>query len=252
MEVITIKRYYCPQCGHDQLNKKGYTPDGRQRVKCLGCGKSSTIGVRKMGEAKFDPKKLLPIMHKDPIKFNREELYAMGWLIADGSLSKTHQMSITIEPSDEYALGYIKQALSISNNIKKAKCGTKRKYYSRLTWGYKHADPYWEKLGLIINKTGNEIWLPYMENSHFIRGFLDGDGCVSGKKILFTSSSIDFVQALQKTVFNIIENFGSLTFTRGAYNLQYFGTHAKALGEWLYQDSKNLRLERKYKKYLDI
>jgi len=252
MEIITIKRYYCPYCGHDQLNKKGYTPDGRQRFKCLGCRKSSTLNVRKMGEAKFDPKKLLPIMHKDPIKFNKEELYAMGWLIADGSLSKTHQMSITIDPDDEYALGYIKQALSISNNIKKAKCGSKGKYYSRLTWGYKHADPYWEKLGLINNKTGNKVWIPYMQKSHFIRGFLDGDGYVLGKKILFTCSSIDFLQSLQKAIFNVIENFGSLIFVKGAYNLQYSGTNAKALGEWLYQDSEGLRLERKYEKYKSI
>ena len=252
MEIINIKRYYCPHCGHDQLNKKGYTPDGRQRFKCLGCGRSSIMGVRKMGEAKFDPKKLLPIMHKDPIKFNKEELYSMGWLIADGSLSKTHQMSITINPDDDYALGYIKQALSISNDIKRAKCGSKGKYYSRLTWGYKHADSYWERLGLVQDKTGNEVWLPYMMSPHFIRGFLDGDGCVSGKKILFTCSSIDFIQSLQKTIFNVIENFGSLTFVRGAYNLQYFGTHAKSLGDWLYKDSKGLRLERKYKKYLEI
>ena len=191
-------------------------------------------------------------MHLDPIKYDKKILYSLGLLIADGSISKTNQMSITLHPDDGYILEYVRSALSISNKIKKVSCGNKNVKYCRLTWGYKHSYPYWQKVGMIHNKTNNEIWLPYMENFHFLRGYLDGDGCIYKDNIIFSCGSLRFLQSIQNWIQEYTDNLGFLNKKRGCYSLRYFGKYAKYIGDLIYKDSDYLRLERKYVKYLNL
>lgn len=261
MELITLTRYYCPKCGHDQLQKKGKTKDGRQRYKCLGCLRNSINGGLKKGEKVFKEEKLLPILLKDQKTFTLGELYSLGLLISDGCIDNQNRLTISLQYEDGYILEYVKKFLLISNEVKtyetkksenSSSWSIRGKLYKRLTWGYKFAPPYWEKLGMIQNKTSNEVWLPYMNSWSFIRGFLDGDGCISNNKIIFTCANIDFLQNLQKFIGSYINNFGSLYKDGSAFDLAFTGIFALELGNYLYKDSEGLRLERKYQKYLEI
>lgn len=261
MEIINLTRYYCPACGHDQLQKKGKTKDGRQRYKCQACSKRSTYGSLKKGERFFKPEKLLPILLKNQDELSLGELYSMGLLISDGCIDIKNRLTISLQYKDGYILEYVKSFLLIPNEVKvyetkksetSSSWSVAGRKYKRLIWGYKFATPYWEKLGMLQNKTGNEIWLPYMNSWSFIRGFLDGDGCISNNKIIFTCANIDFLQNLQKFIGSYINNFGSLYKDHSAFDLSFTGKHALELGNYLYQDSEGLRLERKYNKYLEI
>jgi len=49
------KREYqrCPHCGSDDTKSAGTTNDGRRREKCMGCGRSWTVGEKmKLGRKK--------------------------------------------------------------------------------------------------------------------------------------------------------------------------------------------------------
>ena len=249
MEIITFKRLYCPHCNSDDLIKKGFTKDGRQRYKCFDCKKSFTEDKRPMGSPLFNKEKLLNFMNDDTYNFNKEVMYSLGLLVADGSISKTNQMSITLKEEDAYILNHVKNGLGINNTIRNAKCGRQNKIYKRLTWGYKHSYPYWERVGMIHNKTGNEIWLPYMENFHFLRGYLDGDGCIYKNRIIFNCGSLEFLQQLQRWLQNYTDNLGSLCKGHGCFTLSYSGKDMNTICELIYNDSDNLRLERKYNKW---
>ena len=251
MLITKITRFYCPKCGYDQLIKKGFTPDGRQRFRCLECNKTSTYKVRSMGSSLFNPKKLLPFMFKSYQKLNKQELYSLGLLIANGSLSKANQMSITLQKDDGYILNYVKEALAIPNPVGLVVCGNKKKEYARLTWGYKYAEPYWKEYGLIKCKTKHEFWLTYMNSFHFLRGYLDGNGCISKDRLIFSCGALRFLQSLQEWLSNFFVDLGYLYKGHGCYTLEYrHKTSAKIL-ELIYQDSLNLRLEKKYNKYLE-
>lgn len=253
---------YCEECNSDKFKNRGKTPDGRQRIQCLSCHKSYTIGVRRMGEELYSESKMLPLLLKNPEDFSKEEFWSMGLLIADGSLSKTNQMSITLKQEDTNTLELLREALRIPNEVKPTFSYIKDKEtqqkikvtYSRLTWGYKFATEKWQEIGLIQGKTSNEVWLPYMENSHFVRGFFDGDGgfSLSSNRATFSGASFSFLESLQKYLNTILKNEGSLNFSNGAWNLSYSGQYALGLGSFMYQNSEEWRMKRKFDTFLQI
>ena len=159
-------------------------------------------------------------------------------------------MSITLQERDQDILDTIRRCLLIDNEVREAIChysykGQKTsKVYKRLTWANKYAAKFWEYFGLINNKTGNEIWLPYMANTHFVGGFLDGDGgiCISKGyiRLYFSCPSLNFMGKLRLYINNLINNMGSMTFSKGCYNLQYAGQYALKLAAALYKDSEGI------------
>ena len=102
--------------------------------------------------------------------------------------------------------------------------------------------------------------------SHFIRGEFDGDGCfyikkdkhrIHNNKYLDSNfvGNIDFLSVLKDKIKEKIDidptNFRIVNknCNRRIYHLTYFGKKAIVLGNYIYQDSENLRLERKFKIY---
>ena len=97
--------------------------------------------------------------------------------------------------------------------------------------------------------------------SHFIRGEFDGDGCFyifrNGKYKYLNSTftgNVDFLSVLKNKIkehTNIdAANLSSIKKCNPKIKkLEYNGKKAIALGDYIYKDSKNLRLERKYEIY---
>ena len=91
---------------------------------------------------------------------------------------------------------------------------------------------------------------------NFIRGFFDGDGCISiGKTISrlhfnITSAALDFLNDIQPILSNIATKNGSIYKEKNtnAYHLRYTGKAALNILNWLYKDS-TIYLNRKYIKY---
>lgn len=90
----------------------------------------------------------------------------------------------------------------------------------------------------------------------FIRGFLDGDGCIyvdanTSNYISFTAYSKDFLESINNCIVNntIISN-GSFINVVNSWRLSFFGKEriTKIL-EWIYNPLPKLLLRRKFEKW---
>jgi hypothetical protein len=258
-----IDKIWCLNCGGSLYSKNGKVSFNRQRVKCLICGTQTIIGAMKQGEKMFQEVKLLPFLRKDNSELSKGELYSLGFLIADGSVSQHVQLSCNILKKDVEVLEIIKRELCFNNDIKYYTRNDTRQETVLLTWQYKFAYPYLVAKGLCMNKTGNEFWLPYMNNSHFIRGLFDGDGCLFVNKIKhryelsFTSGCYNFLEDLNNNL-KVLYGVGASkvttqkNITGDSYRITIYKQGLLKILKELYKDSGALRLERKYNKYLEV
>lgn len=271
--VETIKTIWCVNCGNSNWGGKGYAENGKRRIKCKVCSKCTTIGALPPGTKTFKPERLLPVLTKNQSLLNREELYSLGFLMADGcrksSKKNIDNMCLSLDIKDAYILDTIQQALKFPNTPKEYKRNkiyngnSYIEHYKIISWSNNYAGSYWDKLGLFKNKTGNEVFLDYMCNSDFLRGLYDGDGNICFDEIRKTGR-IELASASKKFLEDILEFFKSvLNVDQGSiyvrnkgkndwYSLCFHHKSSLEIGNYLYRNSEGLRLERKYQKYLQI
>ena len=205
------------------------------------------------------------------INFNGDILttndaYILGLIWADGNLSR-NCIEIVLQESDRQILDdiskyvYNKDTLTyrkprnlISNNIE-YKCKPQVRF--RIT--SKDISNKLRKIGLKENKslTCN---LPILDEyfiPHFIRGLLDGDGCIYTKNIRSCKVDIISNHIMANEISNIInktlkirskvylktENVSTFTISGRLQILKFL--------EWIYKDA-DLKLDRKYKKYKEL
>src|SRR3989344_4135028 len=107
--------------------------------------------------------------------------YIIGLIVTDGNLSKDGR-HINITSKDEGYLLSIIKALGINNKIgKKSRGKSKEKIYSVLQFGDTKFYKYLLGIGLIQRKslTLGEIKIKERYFTDFLRGIIDGDGCIS-------------------------------------------------------------------------
>ena len=188
-----------------------------------------------------------------------EMAYIFGFWIADGNMGRNNN-KISFSSSDYDLIKMIKFTLNSGHKIGNWNNNFQLTIYNRTM----HNDLL--KLGGTPAKSLTiqfpEVPVKYL--SHFIRGYLDGDGSFFVKKInkrkdKYLASNfvgnIDFLTVLKDRI-KENANIDLTSFcipnkncNQRIYSLQYFGKKAIALGDYIYQDSENLRLERKYKIY---
>jgi len=258
-----IDNVWCLNCGYSLYIKNGIASHKRQKIKCCICGTQTIIGAMRQGETIFNESKLLPFLLKENHTLTNGELYSLGFLVADSSVSPHVQLRCNILKQDVQILQIIKKELCIKNNIKYYINKKTGQNTVSLTWQYKYAYAYLVNKGLCLNKTGNEMWLDFFNNSHFIRGFLDGDGCLFINKhkykyeLSFTSSCYQFLSDFNDNLKLLYGanafNITSLHYTsRTLYRITIYKHGLLKILHELYKDSEGLRLERNYSKYLEI
>ena len=106
------------------------------------------------------------------------------------------------------------------------------------------------------------FFIPKQYYSHFLRGFFDGDGCITIPKttkcllINFTSNykMLNSIRNLLMKWLNILVKSKNKSIpvmhNKNTGQLHFSGKNAIKILNWLYQNSDNLRMERKYKKYI--
>ncbi len=209
-------------------------------------------------------------------KWTPEMAYVLGFLYADGDIEDTKKSSRTqyvkFTSKDKELLVAIKDALGCNHRI------NARKPFAAIYPNgkiYKNSTCYYLRIGSkkmfadLVNigltpRKSLTIKFPSLIPSDFlkdfIRGYFDGDGCVTiktgigkrGQKILkglaviFTSGSRDFLEGLAD---NANRFFGlqkkDIYFNRNAYYLKYNTKESLRLFE-LFYDSRNLFLKRKF------
>jgi hypothetical protein len=200
---------------------------------------------------------------------NKEEVsYFLGLLWADGNVSeKTTSVALALVEKDKYILEklafYVQPEKPL--NYREVKKGNSQNQYKCVINSKKIK----EKLisyGCGPRKTFNLDWpkINFDENNirHFIRGFLDGDGCVfipENLRRIYIGfvGDIVFLSALKDIIESRLDITCSLSkeIKGKAKNIRmlciYGGKQAETFGDYIYKDS-NIFLNRKYDKYLKI
>ncbi|WP_297419399.1 LAGLIDADG family homing endonuclease [Clostridium sp.] len=142
--------------------------------------------------------------------------YILGFLYADGSVSANkYYLSIDISIEDIEIIDLISKELYITPPKYMYKTIKNRKYV-KLCVGSKKICSDLINLGCIPNKTflikfPNENQVPNYLLSHFIRGYFDGDGCITTKEGIRPMATI----------------IGTLDFLDGVYNILNFNNIKK-------------------------
>lgn len=196
-----------------------------------------------------------------------EKAYWLGFIFADGSIIKTsknmdkyNRLSICLSKKDEHHLEKFTNAIEYpKDNIKHANCSNLGEYpqsYVRIN-----------SIALVddlisLNCNPNKTFTPSFPSNKdipsnlirdFVRGYFDGDGCISGKvksPLFEITSELYAIQQLQDILMNSCNlSKTKLRFCRNSYTLRYGGTNQiKKIFHYLY-DGATVFLERKYKKF---
>jgi intein-encoded DNA endonuclease-like protein len=180
-----------------------------------------------------------------------EKAYFLGIMYSDGSVF-SNQFYLKLK--DEDVVVKFRNALKCSYPIKH----NEFPYYNyTLQISSKEMCNDLIKLGCVPNKT-KIIKFPNIEPylyKHFIRGFMDGDGCIrvgktKGKCVIdFTSASYTFLIQLQEILCNIATHIRICKESKyDVWHLRCGGKQVQSILDWIYQDS-TVYMDRKYFKY---
>lgn len=180
--------------------------------------------------------------------------YFLGLMYSDGSVS-TKNFQFYIKLKDEDILIKFKNELRAESPIKRFervfsayifRVSSKKLCESLIKWG------------CVPNKT-RILQMPILKQDlyrHFIRGFYDGDGCLSldkkiyHNKIDITCASINFLNQIRPYITAKAFTNGCITKekTHDVWHLKYGGYQVVKILDWLYENS-NYYLIRKFVKY---
>lgn len=188
-----------------------------------------------------------------------EKAYILGFLYADGYVNENKTcVEIGLAEKDEEILHKINNAIGSTKEIEKriVKAFGGEFPSVRLTLYSKKLVEDLKKQGCHTRKTydlsrpSNDVF-PEELKRHFIRGYFDGDGCISNKIICIvgTKDMLDYIiEDLQQNAG--INKTGSFTMTGEAYQWSHYcRVDVPKVFNYLYKDS-NIYLERKYNKFL--
>jgi hypothetical protein len=194
-----------------------------------------------------------------------EKSYWLGFLFADGYISnKEFVVGLGLQASDVVHLHKFNRFMECEYNyvtycFKK----TNNKIYDAYKWSIRNEN-LWNTLnnyGCIPNKSlvlkfpSTTIFKDISLIKHFIRGYWDGDGCIS---LTTKSNSINVLGTEQflnelKSYIPYLKNkkLYQRNKDKNTFILQTTGINAEETIRFLYQDA-TVYLDRKYKKYLDL
>lgn len=198
-----------------------------------------------------------------------EKAYWLGFIFADGFVTKNKYIGIALSNKDENHLEKFKKAIESNHIIHTYKCDEKSysnpdNFYSKIIFKSEIMSNVLKKYGCIEQKS-LKLKFPNIEKQYykdFIRGYFDGDGSFS-----FSHKNYDFkivgTREFLIEIINILNKELNLNMTEENLYKRYkndkntfytsIGNKTKTLQflNYIYEDS-NIYLDRKYKKYLDF
>lgn len=189
-------------------------------------------------------------------EYNPESCYWAGFIASDGYVRNDRDaVCLHICNDDISHLYKIKELTNYEGNISNSKrecsitfCG---KWFSEKLFDNYNITPRKTHNITISDKIPKEML------KHYIRGYFDGDGCISDNNgyphIDFSSSS----EKLLKQLIGIFQDIGVQLQTKkgqpeiNGIQINYSCSNAMKILKWIYKESTYLtRLDRKYNKYL--
>ena len=195
---------------------------------------------------------------------NQDKAYMLGFFYADAynisSYDKhLYNISLLLQPCDKYMLERMRENMGMEREVKTIINSTNKKPYVKIEIMNKHMVLRLDELGIVRNKTRKTAFPFYLSKelySHFVRGLLDGDGCIvhSLNRVTMVGS-----KQLMNDLANVIEEYVGFRQHVGEYKISpgicYMHISAKwkieAFLDWVYKDA-DMKLLRKYELYLRI
>ena len=212
--------------------------------------------------------KNLSIDHNFFEKIDTEEkAYILGFLLADGNIyisGNSYKLRFSIAIQDINILYKIKDILHLNSKIgiqkRKGRENSQEECY--LSWTSKKQFKDLEKYGIVPNKTFVSIF-PINEinpnvRHHFIRGFFDGDGCVSisiekNRQAVSFVGTYHLIYDLREYLCRVLNIYNVVISERTKKNTMYqimwsSKETVKLFYNYLYKDA-TIYLERKKEKF---
>ena len=177
-----------------------------------------------------------------------EKAYWLGFIMADGCINGK-SLQITLNNQDRRHL--IKFLENIESNYKIYDYGD----YSYLSIRSQKIVQTLSRYGIVPRKTFKTYFPKQITKNlqrHFIRGILDGDGCIhvgkqGQKRIHFSGTRVLMQQIQEILMLNCSVSMTKLGKTKNTYVLMYCGNkQAKRILNYLYCDA-NIYLDRKFR-----
>ena len=204
------------------------------------------------------------IFNKDSFNvFTPEGCYWAGFIAADGNIS-TGRLTIMLNSIDIGHINKFCDFMKLQNrNIEEVIAGCANTNCSRLRLSsVELANSLFINFNIVSNKS--LILLPPKEIPedlirHYIRGFFDGDGCISWCKsnnspeFSITTGSYDILNWIKTNIKKNV-NVGNPSILKrknsNCFSLKFGGSQAYKIMDWLYENTnENIRLDRKFEKH---
>ena len=183
---------------------------------------------------------------------NKEKTYWLGWIYSDGYITaKGFGLSLTL--SDSYILNILKDLIEYEGKLLIKKPNKTSKEAKSLIITSKKLKKSLELLGLKRNKSLTLKFPTYIPNNlinHFIRGLIEGDGCVytdiNNKTTISYTGTYDMCLGVQKEFEKIGVKSNKIYNNKNIYSISYTNKEALIkIYNFLYKNTDNLKLIRK-------
>lgn len=198
---------------------------------------------------------------------NEHKAYWLGFIYADGSHScKRYSLRICLKKEDAYILKEFYKDIGCNREISYF---LNKQYNQEYAYAYVQ-HPYLSKTllekGVPADKSFKIIFppdniVPETYKKDFIRGYFDGDGCISNPKIYYKISysitgNYDFLNGLKKYLLKNIKTFTDIPLYKSSnsdvYTLSRGGINkVQEFLDYIYEDS-TIYLKRKHELYLKL
>ena len=198
---------------------------------------------------------------------SEEQFYWLGFMYADGNISREgNRIEIRLSIKDKDHLEKFRNFLNLSTEIRTGICNGN--CFCHLSVRNKHMWNRLNSLGCTPQKTltlqfPNISLFKKKENVlHFIRGYVDGDGCLAtylntAKTSIRTELSLVGTESFLKSVNKLFQNKGyiknknSKGWDNKAFDLSFSDIPSRKIARYLYENA-TIYLNRKYEKFLEF
>ncbi len=194
------------------------------------------------------------------IRWSNDLAYAVGLLTTDGNLSPDGR-HFTFISKDVDLIKTFKHCLALKNKIAFKPSGYSNKIYYQIQFGNVKLYKWLLNIGLMPNKSKviARLNIPNRFFLDFLRGHLDGDGCICAYQdsvypnsqrlyTRFISASLQHALWLQNRIFSLLEIKGYIKqHAKGTFELTYAKNKSKLLLNAMYYDESLPCLKRKHK-----
>lgn len=229
------------------------------------CGNTACINPKH--QQKLDKRPHYPAYNPHgPVKYScnhnffdlidtEEKAYWLGFIAADGAIVG-NQLTITLSSQDRGHLETLRQSLKSTHPIKIYEKTTGN--MSRLVINSKQMKISLSKYGLVGRKTLTVPWpdLPNEMLRHYLRGYVDGDGCFTGSSFNYIANE-QFAKESQRWLakqcdLNLVGPYRIKSKNSQMFRVLYGGkSQISRIAIFLYKNS-GIRLERKLVKAIEV